>query len=137
MDGNETSSLDLDSDAIATIIGEDKDDFAGWGLDGGGDFDGDGTADVIIGAHNAETATTLTNSGMVYVFRGYQWTNSPRVRMLRFGRANKRTFGRDVAFIGDLDDDGDEELAMAAPYYNATLIFGSFRSDGGTTFSGI
>ena len=139
--GNETSSLDLDTDAIAKIVGEDKDDYAGWGLDGGGDFDGDGVGDVIIGAFNGETATSKTNTGMAYLFHG---TVSGTVSIASadatfVGEGTNNLLGRDVAFVGNLDDDGDDELALAPPYYTPgtnTYAGRLYVVDGSSTVSG-
>ncbi|WP_323192388.1 hypothetical protein [Halostella sp. PRR32] len=55
-------------EANATLTGADTDDFAGYRVDGAGDVDGDGLADVVVGApYNNETGT---DAGAAYVVRG-------------------------------------------------------------------
>lgn len=52
--------------ANATFVGEARSDQAGSALAGGGDLDGDGRADFVIGAHFSDAGGT--NAGQVYVF---------------------------------------------------------------------
>ena len=139
--GNETASLDLDTDAIASLYGEDIDDLAGWGLDGGGDFDGDGVEDVLIGAYQAEGSTAPTNSGIAYLFLGtFSGINAMSSADASFeGDNTNGLLGRDVAFVGDLDNDLDDEIALAAPYEKVGTETYSGRLyvvNGSTTVSG-
>jgi len=55
-------------DAYATLIGEEQDDWAGHGLSGGGDVDGDGYSDVLIAAMCNDAGGT--DAGAVYLVLG-------------------------------------------------------------------
>jgi len=55
-------------DADASFIGEAVDDQAGWSVAGGGDLDGDGFADLLIGAPFCDDGAS--DAGQVYVIYG-------------------------------------------------------------------
>ncbi|RMG18507.1 MAG: hypothetical protein D6729_06975, partial [Deltaproteobacteria bacterium] len=88
----------------------------GTGLGGGGDVDGDGDDEVAVG-------TPQYNGGQAYegraeVFLGSPaslpaapaWSFEPDVQDRRFGEA--------VAFAGDVDGDGYDELLVGEPYFS-------------------
>ena len=75
---------------------------AGFALDGSGDANGDGKSDILMGSYNGLAA---------YLFLG--GTNfMPSAPSVVFTSATTG-FGRGVAFIGDIDHDGREDLAIA------------------------
>ncbi len=84
-----------------------------------GDVNGDGIADLAIGADGASSPGRL-NNGEVYVFHGGSLTNcrigvdcAPQA-ILR-GAATGDNFGVTVASAGDVNADGFEDLIAGAP----------------------
>jgi hypothetical protein len=75
----------------------------------GGDFDGDGTADLAVGAPRSSAAGTL--AGAVHVFSGANWK-----RIETFASAFPvGSFGQTILWAPDLDGDGRSELVVGAP----------------------
>jgi hypothetical protein len=76
---------------------------AGFVLDGSGDANGDGFSDVLMGSFNTAHA---------YLYLGSSTTFSPSAPSVVF-TGSSAGFGRNVSFIGDIDKDGREDLAIA------------------------
>jgi FG-GAP repeat/Fibronectin type III domain len=84
----------------------------------GGDVNGDGKADLIIGAPNHSTDYTFQNFGQVWLYDGASCLASPApynsFRTTPGGTAGDK-LGASLAFLGDLDGDGKGEYAAGAP----------------------
>ena len=52
------------------IVGDDADQYSGWSVSAAGDINGDGLADLLVGAPGVDKSTTHTNTGMSYVIYG-------------------------------------------------------------------
>ncbi len=95
----------------------DQDDaFFGWSVAGAGDVNGDGYADVIVGAKDYEDSDS--EEGGAFVFHG-----GPRGLIAAF--ATKITadqvnasLGQSVAGLGDVNGDGYADVAAAAPGFD-------------------
>jgi len=107
------------------LHGASIDDLAGGAVDTGSDVDGDGTADLCIGASNA--AVSGPEAGAVYlVWGGTGLTggdlDNAAVRVL--GEDWGDYAGTGVAGIGDFDGDGYGDLAIGAPGFQGAEAYG-------------
>jgi len=101
------------------IVGERRRDYAGAAVAGGGDFNGDGLADVIVGAPKVEVSDR-TNAGATYVVFGKR--NSATVELSTLGGGGIKVagarsgeeVGNAVAHTSDMNGDKLDELVLGA-----------------------
>lgn len=91
---------------IRRTDGQTPNGFFGETVAGGGDVNGDGRADVIIGAPREWAG----EQGVVYVITG--WSGST-LYMIR-GQSSTEWLGKACAFLGDLDNDGGDEFILGS-----------------------
>lgn len=121
----------LDGSNGITILGLLSGDKAGSSVAGGGDLNGDGFSDIAIGATNADP--NGLNSGQAYVVLGHNTiVASIDLSVLDGtdgfvinGPAAFGVLGSDVAIVGDLDFDGFDDAAFAAPSVSEQGLFNS------------
>jgi hypothetical protein len=132
--GGFTATLDLatlDGASGFRLTGENVGDASGLSVAAGGDINGDGYGDLIIGAYKSRLHGY--NTGASYVVFGkaggfaasialgsLDGTNGFRI----YGEAGSDKFGRSVSSAGDINGDGVDDLVVGAPYADG----GSFRS---------
>lgn len=104
---------------LARFDGVTGGDRLGLGLAGAGDIDGDGRADLIAGAYQADPGGT--GSGAATVYSGADGS----VLFQLSGAASGDEFGWAVAGVGDTDRDGHDDFAV-----------GAWRHDGAGTDAG-
>ncbi len=98
----------------------------GYSVAGAGDTNGDGFADVIIGAPMMENDVDDDGEGMAYVYRG---TPSGIDLTPYFSKDADKAgahFGWSVASAGDVNRDGRADLIIGAPDYT-----GAYAAQGG------
>ena len=95
---------------------------AAWYVDlgrSGHDFNGDGYADVAIGSPGWSDGTSANDVGTVYLFYGPDLDGSPapgaQPDLVLHGEETLDNFGRSVAFVGDTNGDGYDDLLVGAP----------------------
>jgi hypothetical protein len=123
---------------------------------GGGDVDGDGVADFVVGACEAKSLSGdgVTSAGQVYVLYGLTNTNdtaagasawptdttllsitqnSTRGRIID-GTVMGTKLGRDAAIVGDVNGDRYDDIAVSANDWNSNqgkvwLVWGKKRTE--------
>ena len=114
-------TVDLLTQANVTLSGAAANDNSGNSVASAGDVNGDGRADVIVGAHRADPSSR-TNAGSTYVVYG---TASPsNVDLASLGSSGFRidgaaagdVSGSSVASAGDVNGDGRADVIVGAPY---------------------
>ena len=117
-DGTVKDTAEINSTATYAPYLSNGDTF-GASVAGIGDLNGDGTVDIVVGAHNDDTSGT--DNGTVYVI----FLNSNGIPKSGTAAIDGDTtngpdlsrgdnFGRSVANIGDLDGDGIVDIAVGA-----------------------
>ncbi|MDD2545853.1 MAG: Ig-like domain-containing protein [Burkholderiaceae bacterium] len=104
------------------INGQAAGDQSGWSVSAAGDVNGDGLADLVIGAPNSDPATK-TNAGRSYVIFGK--TSSTAIDLTAVvdgnggfvidGQAAGDQSGWNVSAAGDVNGDGLADLIVGAP----------------------
>jgi len=108
-----------DGRLLRHLVGASDNDEFGSALESIGDADGDGLADLAVGAPGA--AIGGTSAGAVYVFSGSTGDLLYRVDGQLSGSGLSPRFGTSIAGIGDLNSDGRPEFIVGAPFADFTL----------------
>ncbi|MBK8983713.1 MAG: FG-GAP repeat protein [Ignavibacteria bacterium] len=103
------SNMNLVVDAILT--GEATNNYFGTSVSDAGDVNGDGFADVIVGAPN-----NASNTGEAYIYYGGSVLNNAVDVTLNQGLANN-LFGLSVSKAGDFNGDGFGDVIVGASGY--------------------
>ncbi|MFC1467692.1 IPT/TIG domain-containing protein [Verrucomicrobiota bacterium] len=114
------------------IEGLSEDDESGCSVSSAGDVNGDGFADIIIGARNAEAGGKV-QAGSCYVIFGKSANFSSTILLGALderagfridGASSYGQFGNSVSGAGDVNGDGFEDLVVGAARGEAYVIFG-------------
>jgi hypothetical protein len=102
------------STADAKLAGEESGDYAGSSVSGAGDVDGDGHADLLVGANNNGS----TDAGAAYLVLGpVSGADVLSVADAKLvGEAALDHAGFSVSAAGDMDGEGHDDLLIGAPY---------------------
>jgi hypothetical protein len=98
-----------------TATGEGTTNYFGTSVATAGDVDGDGFADLVIGAPSYDF-----NTGRAYVYGGGPSGPSAMPILIASGEAMDDNFGSSVASAGDVNGDGYGDLVVGAPDYNSS-----------------
>jgi hypothetical protein len=103
-----SADISIDGDATA--------DYFGYGLTGGGDINGDGADDLVVGAYSADLGGS--NAGAVYVYYGEPTSGaldaSDDADFILVGSTSSDYLGHGVAILPSVDGDKYDELVMGA-----------------------
>ncbi len=108
------SSLSI---ADAAYSGEQPSDWAGAAVHGGGDVNGDGVADVLVGAPQENSGGD--HSGAAYLLlgpaTGEHELSSADAKLT--GEGYYSSAGHSVSIVGDTNGDGMDDVLVGAPFY--------------------
>jgi uncharacterized protein (TIGR03382 family) len=128
--------------AWATILGTSGIQ-VGSAVAGNGDFDGDGHADILVGAPYADTGASDSGSVGMFLSPSAGSTTLSAADATYYGAAASDGAGWSIDFAGDVDGDGYDDLLIGAPFSNsggadsgaAYLIWGRASTSGGSLSS--
>ena len=123
-----TTAVDLSAVAAGTggfvINGQADSDFSAWSVSGIGDINGDGFADLIVGAPNSDPATGV-DAGRSYVVFGKASTAAVNLSAVAAGTGGfvingaggtELYAGYNVSSAGDVNGDGLVDLMVNTPW---------------------
>jgi hypothetical protein len=132
-------ALSLPTASNVTFTGSSSTDYVGFAMDGG-DLDGDGYADVFLGAPNG---TASTRNGRVFVTYGGSalsasyteagGSTSTAVDAVLTGVNTGDRLGYGMAFLPDYDGDGYGDLFVGADYFGSSDNGRVYQIAGGST----
>ena len=109
------SQAGLGDSAIWAQVGSERDENFGGQLSTAGDINDDGYADLLISSPRADGVKA--DVGRVNLYLGQQQGLAEIPAWSYTGTYSRGRLGSETAAIGDINDDGYDDIAIATPYY--------------------
>ncbi|NOX19613.1 MAG: hypothetical protein GXO87_15200 [Chlorobi bacterium] len=121
----------MDNTADVTMTGEATNDYYGYSVSSAGDVNGDGYADVIVGAYGNDT--NGADAGRAYLYNGGSTMDNASDLTIT-GEAANNNFGSAVSSAGDVNGDGYDDIIVGAYGYDSNtgktyVFFGGSSMD--------
>jgi hypothetical protein len=132
--GATRTNIDLTSLAASDgfiIQGDVANDYAGWSVSSAGDINGDGFADMIVGASDGDNGGPT--AGEAYVIFGKAGTTRTNIDLTALAASDGFIIqgddtgdraGFSVASAGDINGDGFADMIVSAPFVDVGAFFG-------------
>jgi FG-GAP repeat len=104
----------LDTTVDVTLSGSAQRISFGASVDGAGDLNGDGFADLVVGAPASDAAGVASGQAFIYLGQADGFSLNPFN-----GAASMDAFGQSVAAAGDINGDGFADVLIGAPNHDA------------------
>ena len=112
------------SSADASWYGEVNEDMFGRAVGGGGDVNGDGYDDIVVGAHDNEEGGDIQGQTYIIFGRSGGWSTNQNIGSTAnasfIGVENKEQSGYSVDIVGDTNGDGYDDILIGARYFAHT-----------------
>ena len=95
-----------------------SDDILSTAVDGAGDVNGDGVDDLIVGAPGHKEDGYGGKAGAAFIYYGSNTLLDGNFDWWKHGEGADAKFGASVAGVGDVNDDGYDDLLIGSPGYN-------------------
>lgn len=106
----------------ASFYGENSGDVAGFWISHAGDVNADGLDDFMIGAQNYSIPNTRNGKAYMVLGRAAGWSKNTPLSSIPNTLVGETTetiqLGECVAYLGDINGDGGDDYAVAAPYFD-------------------
>ncbi|MFZ1609802.1 MAG: T9SS type A sorting domain-containing protein [Chitinophagales bacterium] len=98
--------------------GDQKECQYGFSIDGGGDINGDGYDDIIVGA--PLYTNTFESEGAAFIYFGSSSGLNHTADWIQYGGQSNAQFGKCVSIAGDVNGDGFNDILIGAHQFNTT-----------------
>jgi hypothetical protein len=122
------SELIMDEDADYVLSGEAGGDYAGTSVSSAGDVDGDGLADILVGAPVENSGGSV--AGATYLVLGSSLGSTVQISLADadykfIGDSDYDYSGTSVSGAGDVDGDGLDDILVGAPGDTTAADYGA------------